>query len=180
MFDFFFFLDFEEKGWFSKYRNNHIASTGEKMQSYSLTAKKKKKKKKKETTLRKGGKLQKKGKNWERFFHMPLLTSRTLCYCPVSNVHLAQLIPWRFLKPAVCKYPITVIKSEMYILLPKPYSLMWHLVHGNRVKNGRDRRPETSQMCSPKVTLLKISMDSVQYNTEHCGINDDTDDEHSI
>ena len=47
------------------------------------------------------------------------------------------------------------------------------------MRNGCDRRPETCQMCSPKVALLKISMDSVQYNTEHCGINDDTDDEHS-
>ena len=30
------------------------------------------------------------------------------------------------------------------------------------------------------VTLLKIPMDSVQYNTKHCGIHDDTDDEHSV
>ena len=66
------------------------------------------------------------------------------------------------------------------MLLPKPYSLMWYLVRRNHVRNGRDRRPETCLMRSPKVALLKISMDSVQYNTEHCGINDDTDDEHSI
>ena len=55
---------------------------------------------------------------------------------------------------------------------------MWHLVHGNRVRNCHDRRLETRWMRSPKVALLTISMDSVQYNTEHCGINDDTDDEH--
>ena len=35
-------------------------------------------------------------------------------------------------------------------------------------------------MRSPKVTLMKIPMDSVQYNTKHCGIIDDTDDEHSV
>ena len=57
---------------------------------------------------------------------------------------------------------------------------MSHLVLGNRVRNGRDGRPQTRRMCSPKVALLKISMDSVQYNAEHCGINDDTDDEHSV
>ena len=39
---------------------------------------------------------------------------------------------------------------------------------------------KTRRMRSPKVALLKIPMDSVQYNTEHCGINDDTDDEHSV
>ena len=38
---------------------------------------------------------------------------------------------------------------------------------------------EWSRMRSPKVALLKIFMDSVQYNAEHRGINDDTDDEHS-
>ena len=80
----------------------------------------------------------------------------------------------------MCKYPITVIKSQIYILLPKPYSLMWHLVSGNRVRNDRNRRPQTRRMRSPKVALLKISMDSVQYNAEHCGINDGTDDEHSV
>ena len=53
-------------------------------------------------------------------------------------------------------------------------------MRGNRVRNGRDRRPQTRRMRSPKVALLKISMDSVQYNAEHCGINDDTDDEHSV
>ena len=51
-------------------------------------------------------------------------------------------------------------------------------MRGNRVRNGRDRRPQTHRMRSPNVALLKISMDSVQYNAEHCGINDDTDDEH--
>ena len=33
---------------------------------------------------------------------------------------------------------------------------------------------------SLKVALLKIPMDSVQYNREHCGINDDTDDNYSV
>ena len=48
------------------------------------------------------------------------------------------------------------------------------------MRNGRDRRPQTYRMRSPKVALLKISMDSMQYNAEHCGINDDMDDEHSV
>ena len=74
----------------------------------------------------------------------------------------------------------SVNKSEINILLPKPYSLMWHLVRRNRVRNGRDRRLEIRQMRSPKVALLKIPMDSVLYNTEHCGINDDKDDEHIV
>ena len=59
---------------------------------------------------------------------------------------------------------------------------MWHLVRGNHVRNGGDRTPETHQMRSPKVALLKIKipMDSVQYNTKHCGINDNMDGEHSV
>ena len=69
---------------------------------------------------------------------------------------------------------------QIYILLPKPYSLMWHLVRRNHVRNDCDRRPETRQMRSPKVALLKMSMDSVQNDTEHCGVNDDTDDELSV
>ena len=40
------------------------------------------------------------------------------------DTHLAQKVPRWFLKPAVCKYPTTVNKSELHILLPKPYSLM--------------------------------------------------------
>ena len=48
------------------------------------------------------------------------------------------------------------------------------------MRKDRDRRLQTRRMRSPKVALLKISMDSVQYNAEHCGINDDTDDEHSV
>ena len=47
---------------------------------------------------------------------------------------------------------------------------MWHLVHANRVRNVCHRRPKTRRMCSPKVALLKIPMDSVQYNTRHCGM----------
>ena len=57
---------------------------------------------------------------------------------------------------------------------------MWHIVRWNRVRNDCDRRPETRRMRSPKVALLKIPMDSVQYNTEHHEINDDTDDEHNV
>ena len=57
------------------------------------------------------------------------------------NEHLAQKVPRRFLKLAVCEYPTTLNNSEIYILSPKPYSLMWHLVRGNRVRNSRDRRP---------------------------------------
>ena len=53
-------------------------------------------------------------------------------------------------------------------------------MRGNRVRNGRDRRTEKRRMRSPKVALLKVPIDSVQYNTEHYGINDDTDDEHSV
>ena len=70
--------------------------------------------------------------------------------------HLAQKVPWRFLKPAVCKYPTTVINSEIYILLPKPCPWMWHLVYGDHVRNGGDRKPETGKICSPKLALLKI------------------------
>ena len=51
---------------------------------------------------------------------------------------------------------------------------------GNHVKNGRDRGSETFKICLPKVALLKIPMDSVQYNTEHCGMHDDTDDKHRV
>ena len=50
----------------------------------------------------------------------------------------------------------------------------------NPVRNGRDRTPKTRRMRSPEVELLKIPIDFVQYNTEHCGISDDTDDEHSV
>ena len=64
--------------------------------------------------------------------------------------------PRRFLKPAVCKYPTTVNKSEIYILLEKPYGLIWHLVRGNCRGNGRGRRPETRRMRSPKVALLML------------------------
>ena len=41
------------------------------------------------------------------------------------------------------------------------------------MRNGRDRRPQTRRMRSPKVALLKISMARMQYNAEHYGINDD-------
>ena len=93
-------------------------------------------------------------------FHMHSASLDTdtylLKYVRHKRVHLAQIIPRRFLKPAVCKYPITVIKSEIYILFPKPYPLMWYLVHGNRVRNARNRSPQTRRMRSPKVALLKI------------------------
>ena len=57
-------------------------------------------------------------------------------FCEVSSfllksqflyIHLAQKLPWRFLKLAMCKFPTTVNDSEIHILLPKPYSLMWTL-----------------------------------------------------
>ena len=53
-------------------------------------------------------------------------------------------------------------------------------MRGNRVRNGRDRTPETRRMRSPQVGLMKVPMDGAQYNTHHCGIHDDTDDEHSV
>ena len=53
-------------------------------------------------------------------------------------------------------------------------------MRGNCVRNGGDRKPETRQMCSPKVALFETPMDSVQYNSEQCEIHDDTDDEHSV
>ena len=71
-------------------------------------------------------------------------------------IHLAQLIPRWFLKPVVCKYPITVNKSEINILLPKPYSLMWHLVRGNCVRNGRDKRTEHAECVHQKLHFWKF------------------------
>ena len=41
---------------------------------------------------------------------------KVITCCLISNipcVHLAQIIPRQFLKSAVCKYPITVIKSDI-------------------------------------------------------------------
>ena len=75
-------------------------------------------------------------------------------------------------------YPTTVNNSEIYILLPKPCPLMWHLVCGNPVRNGQDNWSKRCQICLSKVALLKIPMDSVQRNTEHCGMHDDMNDEH--
>ena len=74
------------------------------------------------------------------------------------NLHLAKLIPQRFLKPTVCRYPTTVNNSEIYILLPKPCSWMWHLMCGNRIRNGSDRKPETGKTCSLKLALFKNSI----------------------
>ena len=71
------------------------------------------------------------------------------------EVHLAQLIPRRFLKPAVCKYPTSVNNSEIYILLPNPCLWMCYLMWGNRVRNGSDRKPETGKTLSLKLALLK-------------------------
>ena len=70
-------------------------------------------------------------------------------------IHLAKLIPWRFLKPAVYKYPTTVNISEIYIFSPKPCPWMWHLMCRNRVTNGSDRKPETGKTCSLKLALFK-------------------------
>ena len=85
-----------------------------------------------------------------------------MTYYDIDNYTWQNQFLGGFKKPAVCKYPITVIKSETYILLPKPYSLMWHLVRRNHGRNGRDRRPQTCWMRSPKGALLKLSMDSVE------------------
>ena len=71
------------------------------------------------------------------------------------HIHLAKLIPMRFLKPAVCKYPTTVNNSEIYILLPKPCPWMWHLMCGNRVRDGSDRKPKTGKTRSLKLALFK-------------------------
>ena len=72
------------------------------------------------------------------------------------NIRLAQEVPRRFLKPAVCKYPTTVNNSEIYILLPKPYPWMWHIMCGNRVRNGSGRKSETDKTCSLNLAILKI------------------------
>ena len=71
------------------------------------------------------------------------------------DIHLAKWIPRRFLKPAVCKYPTTVNNSEIYILLLKLCHWMWHLMCGNRVRNGSERQPETGKTRSPKLALFK-------------------------
>ena len=39
---------------------------------------------------------------------------------------------------------------------------------------------KTCKICLPKVVLLKIPMNSVQYNTEHYGMHDDRDNEHGV
>ena len=61
----------------------------------------------------------------------------------------------------MCKCPTSVNNSEKCILLPKPCPLMWHLVHGNRVRNGWYRWPKTCKICLP------TAMESVvlRYNT---------------
>ena len=84
------------------------------------------------------------------------LSVKTLRKQLKDNIHLAKLIPQRFLKPAVCKYPTTVNNFEIYILLPKPCPWMWHLMCGNRVRNGSDRKPKTGKTRSLKLALLKI------------------------
>ena len=65
-------------------------------------------------------------------------------------------IPWQFLKPAVCKYLLTVNNSEINILLPKPCPWMWHLMCRNCVRFGSIRKPETGKTHSLKLALLKI------------------------
>ena len=40
--------------------------------------------------------------------------------------------------------------------------------------------PKHAKFVSLKLHFLKIPMDSVQYNTGHYGMHDDTDDEHSV
>ena len=79
------------------------------------------------------------------------LTLHVCIACISKYVHLAQKVPRRFLKPAVCEYPTTVNKSEIYMLLQKPYFLMRHLVRGNCVRNGRDRMPITPECVHQKL-----------------------------
>ena len=66
-------------------------------------------------------------------------TRRNVNSCNIRT--LGTKIPRRLFKAAVCKYPTTVNESELYILFSKPYSLIWHLVRGNRVRNGGLSRP---------------------------------------
>ena len=94
---------------------------------------------------------------------------KTHCHCKIlvkirgvyssrkSELHLAQKVSRRFLKPAVWNYPTTLNDPETYILLSKPCPLMWHPVRGNRVWNGGDRWPETRKICLPKITLFENS-----------------------
>ena len=83
--------------------------------------------------------------------------AKQLAYATILYIHLAQLIPQRFLKPAVCKYPTTVNSSEINILLHKHCPWMWHFKWGNRVRNGSDRKPETGKTCTLKLALFKKS-----------------------
>ena len=43
-------------------------------------------------------------------------------------------------------------------LLPKPCPWMWHLMCGNRVRNGSDRKPQTGKTHSLKLALFKNSI----------------------
>ena len=61
------------------------------------------------------------------------------------------------LKTSRMQYPATVNNSEMYSLLSKPCPWMWHLMSGNRVRNGSDRKHETGKALSLKLALLKKS-----------------------
>ena len=81
------------------------------------------------------------------------------------NIHFAQKIPRRFLKPAMCKYPTTVNNSEIYILLPKPCPWMWYLMCGNRVRFGSNGKPEIGKTRSLKLALLKIAIGAALYTT---------------
>ena len=108
---------------------------------------------------------QKHRKTWSKNITFTVSLTKLQCiHCKsIINIHLAQKVPQRFSKPAVCKYPATVNKSEIYILLQKPYSLMWHLVLGNHVRNGRDRRPKTRQkflwtVCSTTQSTVESMM----------------------
>ena len=90
----------------------------------------------------------------KRFFYPYIMEYNSLLTTRIK-LHLAKLIPQRFLKPAVCKYPTTVNNSEIYILLPKPCPWMWHLICGNRARNGSDRKPEIGKTHSLKLALFK-------------------------
>ena len=92
-----------------------------------------------------------------------MLFARCLWNVTGITVHFAKLIPQQFLKPAVCKYPTTANNSEIYVLLPKPCPWIWHLMCGNRVRNGSNRKPETGKTRSLKLALFKNPIGAALY-----------------
>ena len=86
---------------------------------------------------------------------------------------LHKKVSQQFLKPAVWNYPTTKKNSDILILLSKLCPFIWHLVSGNRVRNGRDSGPKYAKLFCLKLHFSKIPMDSVQWNTKHYGMHDD-------